>query len=171
VPLLLKALEHADQELKHEIILLLGSFAKQEMAWPLYQMITDAVNALSNLRDDCILSLMLERLEHGPMEQKRCILLNLWRFYSRREEVISVYLRYLDHKDADLRFDALVVLATMTEAGERVATYRKCLGDKDPRIRALALKELNEVSTKDLLELRDKFRDMLSDPDIEVGRQ
>jgi HEAT repeat protein len=248
VPLLLKALEHADHELKHEIILLLGSFAKQEMAWPLYQMITDpdedeelrrdasiqlsvispflkepqplidhlledikspdpelrlhaafalgwegnlqaaipliellydsdirvqqtAVDALSNLRDDRILSLMLERLEHGPMEQKRCILLNLWRFYSRREEVISVYLRYLDHKDADLRFDALVVLATMTEAGERVATYRKCLGDKDPRIRALALKELNEVSTKDLLELRDKFRDMLSDPDIEVGRQ
>jgi HEAT repeat protein len=161
VPLLLKALEHADHELKHEIILLLGSFAKQEMAWPLYQMITDpdedeelrrdasiqlsvispflkepqplidhlledikspdpelrlhaafalgwegnlqaaipliellydsdirvqqtAVDALSNLRDDRILSLMLERLEHGPMEQKRCILLNLWRFYSRR---------------------------------------------------------------------------------------
>jgi HEAT repeat protein len=247
VPLLLKALEHADHELKHEIILLLGSFAKQEMAWPLYQMITDpdedeelrrdasiqlsvispflkepqplidhlledikspdpelrlhaafalgwegnlqaaipliellydsdirvqqtAVDALSNLRDDRILSLMLERLEHGPMEQKRCILLNLWRFYSRREEVISVYLRYLDHKDADLRFDALVVLATMTEAGERVATYRKCLGDKDPRIRALALKELNEVSTKDLLELRDKFRDMLSDPDMQVKK-
>jgi HEAT repeat protein len=44
------------------------------------------------------------------------------------------------------------------------------LGDKDPRIRALALKELNEVSTKDLLELRDKFRDMLSDPDMQVKK-
>jgi HEAT repeat protein len=170
VPLLLKALEHADHELKHEIILLLGSFAKQEMAWPLYQMITDAVNALSNLRDDRILSLMLERLEHGSLEQKRCILFNLWRFYSKREEVISVYLRYLDHENADLRFDALVVLATMTEAIEYIATYRKCLKDKDPRIRALALKELNEVNTKDLLELRDEFRDMLSDPYMQVKK-
>lgn len=247
VPLLLKALKHADDELKHEIILLLGSFAKQEMLWPLYQIITDpdededlrrdasiqlsvispflkepqplidrlledikspdpelrlhaafalgwegnlqaaipliellydsdirvqqtAVNALSNLRDDRILSLMLERLEHGPLEQKRCILLNLWRFYSKRGEVISVYLRYMDHENADLRFDALVLLATMTEAGEHIATYRKCLKDKDPRIRALALKELHEVNTKDLLELRDEFRDMLSDPDMEVKK-
>lgn len=247
VPLLLKALKHADDELKHEIILLLGSFAKQEMVWPLYQMITDpdedeelrrdasiqlsvispflkepqplidrlledikspdpelrlhaafvlgwegnlqaaipliellydsdirvqqtAVNALSNLRDDRILSLMLERLEHGPLEQKRCILLNLWRFYSKREEVISIYLRYLDHENADLRFDALVLLATMTEAGEHIATYRKCLKDKDPRIRASALKELHEFNIKDLLELRDEFRDMLSDPDMEVKK-
>jgi HEAT repeat protein len=247
VPLLLKALEHADHELKHEIILLLGSFAKQEMVWPLYQMITDpdedeelrrdasiqlsvispflkepqplidrlledikspdpelrlhaafalgwegnlqatipliellydsdirvqqtAVNALSNLRDDRILSLMLERLEHGPLEQKRCILFNLWRFYSKRDEVVSVYLKYLNHEDADLRFDALVLLATMTEAVEHIATYRKCLKDKDPRIRALALKELHEVNTKDLLELRDEFRDMLSDHDMEVKK-
>ena len=247
VPLLLKALEHADDELKHEIILLLGSFAKQEMAWPLYRIMTDpdesdesrhfasiqlsvistflkepqpltdqlledikspdpelrinaafalgwegnaeaaipltellydsnidvqatAVNALSNLRDDRILSLMLERLEHGPLEQKRSILFNLWRFYSKREEVVSVYLGHLAHENADLRFDALVLLATMTETIEYIATYRKCLKDKDPRIRALALKELNEVNTKDLLELRDEFRDMLSDPYMEVKK-
>ena len=245
VPLLLKALKHADDELKHEIILLLGSFAKQEMAWPLYRIMIDpgeseevrhsasiqlsvistflkepqpltdqlledikspdpelrlnaafalgwegnaeaaipltallydsntdvqatAVNALSNLRDDRILSLMLERLEHGPMEQKRCILSNLWRFYSKREEVVSVYLRYLDHEDADLRFYALALLATMAEAIEYVVTYRKCLMDKDARIRALALKELHEVNIKDLLELKDEFRDMLSDPDMQV---
>lgn len=247
VPLLLKALKHADHKLKHKIMFLLGNFAKQEMAWPLYRIMTDpdeseesrhfasiqlsvistflkepqpltdqlledikspdpelrinaafalgwegnaeaaipliellydsdidvqatAVNALSNLRDDRILSLMLERLEHGPLEQKRCILFNLWRFYSKREEVVSVYLGHLAHENADLRFDALVLLATMTETIEYIATYRKCLKDKDPRIRALALKELNEVNTKDLLELRDEFRDMLSDPYMEVKK-
>jgi len=245
VPLLLKAFKDADDKLKHKIMFLLGSFAKQEAAWPLYQIMIDpdeseeirhsasiqlsvispflkepqplidqlledlkspdpelrlnaafalgwegntqaaipliellydpdvdvqatAVNALSNLRDDRILGLMLERLEHGPREQKRTILFNLWRFYSKREEVVSIYLKYLNHEDADLRFDALVLLATMTEAMEHIATYRKCLKDKDPRIRALALKELNEVSTKDLLELRSELRDMLSDPDMEV---
>lgn len=245
IPLLLKALKHADHELKQEIILLLGSFAKQEVAWPLYQMIIDrgeneeirhlasiqlgvifpflqepqglidrlledlkspdpelranaafalgwegntqaaiplvellydadiqvqqtAVNALSNMRDDRILTLLLERLEYGPLEQKRSILFNLWRFYSREKEVVSVYLKYLDHENADLRFDALVLLASVTEAKEYIPTYRKCLDDKDPRVRALALRELNEVRREDLLGLKQEIRDMLSDPSMEV---
>jgi HEAT repeat protein len=247
VPLLLKALKHADHELKHEIIFLLGSFAKQEVAWPLYQMVTDpdeheeirhfasiqlsvispflkepqplidrlledikspdpelrlhaafalgwegnsqaaipliellydsdirvqqtAVNALSNLRDDRILNLMLERLEHGPLEQKRCILINLWRFYSKRDEVVSVYLKYLNHEDADLRFDALVLLSLVTETREHIPVYRKCLSDKDLRIRALALKHLDELSSEDLLGFKKEIEAMLSDPNMEVKK-
>lgn len=247
VPLLLKALKHADHELKHEIIFLLGSFAKQEVAWPLYQMVTDpdeheeirhfasiqlsvispflkepqplidrlledikspdpelrlhaafalgwegnsqaaipliellydsdirvqqtAVNALSNLRDDRILNLMLERLEHGPLEQKRCILINLWRFYSKRDEVVSVYLKYLNHEDADLRFDASVLLSLVTETREHIPVYRKCLSDKDPRIRALALKHLDELSSEDLLGFKKEIEAMLSDPNMEVKK-
>ena len=245
VPLLLKALKHADQELKHEIILLLGSWAKQEVAWPLYEILADtkenkdirnsasielsvifpflkepqplldrlledlksphaglriyaafalgwegntqaaipliellydsdirvqqtAVNALSNMRDDRIFSLMLERLEHGPFEQKRCILLNLWRFYSKHKEVISVYLKYLNHKDADLRFNTLVLLGSITEAKDYVSVYRRCLRDKDTRIRALALRELNEVNREDLLGLKEEIEEMLSEPDMKV---
>lgn len=245
VPLLLKALKYANQELKHEIILLLGSWAKEEVAWPLYEILADpkenedirnsasiqlsvvfsflkepqplidrlledlkspdpelrlhaafalgwegntqaaipliellydsdirvqqtAVNALSNLRDDRILSLMLERLEHGPLEQKRCILFNLWRFYSKREEVVSVYLKYLDHDDADLRFDALVLLRSVVETKEYIQVFRKCLRDRDLRIRALALKGLSEVSREDLLGFKKEIEAMLSDPDMEV---
>ncbi len=245
VPLLLKALKYADQELKHEIILLLGSWAKQEVAWPLYEILTDtkenkdirnsasielsvifpflkepqplldrlledlkspraelriyaafalgwegntqaaipliellydsdirvqqtAVNALSNMRDDRIFSLMLERLEHGPFEQKRCILLNLWRFYSKHKEVISVYLKYLNHDNADLRFNALVLLGSITEVKDYVSVYRRCLRDKDTRIRALALRELNEANREDLLEFKEEIEEMLSEPDMKV---
>jgi HEAT repeat protein len=245
VPLLLKALKYADQELKHEIILLLGSWAKQEVAWPLYEILADtkenkdirnsasielsvifpflkepqplldrlledlkspdaelriyaafalgwegntqaaipliellydsdirvqqtAVNALSNMRDDRIFSLMLERLEHGPFEQKRCILLNLWRFYSKHKEVISVYLTYLNHEDADLRFNALILLGSITEAKDYVSVYRRCLRDKDTRIRALALRELNEVNREDLLGFKEEIEEMLSEPDMKV---
>jgi len=245
VPLLLKALKYADQELKHEIILLLGSWAKQEVAWPLYEILTDtkenkdirnsasielsvifpflkepqplldrlledlksphaelriyaafalgwegntqaaipliellydsdirvqqtAVNALSNMRDDRIFSLMLERLEHGPFEQKRCILLNLWRFYSKHKEVISVYLTYLNHENADLRFNALVLLGSITEAKDYVSVYRRCLKDKNIRIRALALRELNEANREDLLGFKDEIEEMLSEPDMKV---
>jgi len=245
VPLLLKALKYADQELKHEIILLLGSWAKQEIAWPLYEILVDtkenkdirnsasielsvvfpflknpqpildrlledikstdaelriyaafalgwegntqaaipliellydsdirvqqtAVNALSNMRDDRIFSLMVERLEHGPFEQKRCILLNLWRFYSKQKEVISIYLKYLKHEDANLRFNALVLFASITEAKDYVAVYSTCLRDKDSRIRALALRELNEVNTEELLGLKEDIETMLSEPDMKV---
>lgn len=245
VPLLLKALKIANYDLKQQIILLLCSLAKQEVAEPLYKMIVDpdtdqnvrhlasihlsitfpflknpqplianlledlkspdpqlrmnagfalgwqgntkaaipliellydpdievqqtAVNALSNLRDDRVLSLMLERLEHGPIEQKRCILFNLWRFYSRQKEVIPVYLKYLDHEEADLRLDALVLLGLITDINNHVPVYRKCLSDQDPNIRALALKRLGELDRERLLELRGEIELMLSDPHMKV---
>jgi len=247
VPVLLKALRHADRHLRHEIMLLLGSFAKQEVAWPLYEMMTDpheaeesrhdasiqlsmifpflkdpqpiidrllehlthddplmrmnaafalgwegntqaaiplierlydpdtrvqqnAVNALANLRDDRILYLMLERLEHGSRDQKRAILFNLWRFYSRRDEVVSVYLEYLNHDDDDLRFDALVLLGLVTDAKTHLDIYVQSLRDQDPRIRALALRELAEFGKEDLLSLKKTIEGMLSDPEMGVKR-
>ena len=247
VPVLLKALRHADRDLKHEIMLLLGSFAKQELAWPLYELMVDpqeseesrhdasiqlsvispflkdpqpmidrliddlthedplmrlnaafalgwegnaqaaiplierlydpdtrvqqnAVNALANLRDDRILYLMLERLEHGSRDQKRAILFNLWRFYSRRDEVVSVYLRYLHHDDDDLRFDALVLLGLVTDAGTHLEVYVNALSDPDPRIRALALRELAEFEKEDLLPLKKTIERMLLDPEMGVKR-
>lgn len=247
IPLLLKAMRHADREMKHEIMLLLGSFAKQEVAWPLYEIMTDpnesedthhdasiqlsvifsflkdpqplidrllkdvksrdplmrvnaafalgwegnaqaaipliellydpddrvqqsAVNALSNLRDDRIFSLMLERLEHGSLEQKRTILLNLWRFYSKRDEVVSVYLKYLEHENDDLRFDALVLLGLITDVRDYLNVYVRSLSDPNPRIRGLALKDLAELGKDELSGLKSKIKEMLSDGEMDVKR-
>lgn len=247
IPVLLKGLKFADNKVKRKIIMLLGGFAKQEIAVHLYQMITDkaeddeirhfasvqlsvtlpflkerqdhidnllallkdpepemrmhaafalgwegnvqaaipliellydsdiqvqqtAVNALSNLRDDRILNLMIERLEHGPLEQKRSILFNLWRFYSKRREVEAVYLQYLNHKDADLRFDALVLLGTITHPENHFATYLKCLDDESGRIRALALKQIVQAGSEKTASLQEKLTRMLSDSDPEVKR-
>jgi HEAT repeat protein len=225
-PVLLRALKHADRDLKWEIMCVLGTLAKEEVAWPLYQMMVDpsekdevrhdaaiqlsvigpflkdpksladrlleeieisdpkrrlhatfalgwrrnfpaaislierlydsdlrvqqaAVTALCNLRDDRILGLLLDRLDHGPIEQKRTILFNLWRFYSKKEEVTKVYLKYLDHEDAELRFDALV--------------------DSDGRIRGLALKRLSEEGKqKDLESLKGEIGAFLNDPDMSI---
>jgi hypothetical protein len=49
-----------------------------------------------------------------------------------------------------------------------VTVYRKCLRDKDTRIRALALRELNEVNREDLLGLKEEIEEMLSEPDMKV---
>ena len=245
VPLLLKALRFADRKLKHRIVLLLGGFAKQDIAWPLYHIMVDpeededvrhnaaiqlsvtiphlgdplplterllddlrnpapelranaafalgwegnfraaipliellydsdiqvqqtAVNALSNLRDDRILNLLIERLEHGPREQKRCILYNLWRFYTKRDAVRNVYLDYLERDDDDLRFDALVLLGAVARPNEYLEVYRKCLRDRDPRIRELALKSLVEFNESDLMQLKDEIHFLLGDPEMKI---
>ena len=248
VSLLLRATKHADRDLKREIMFVLGTFAKEQVVWPLYEIMIDssedeearhdaaiqlsvigpflkdpqplveclmkevensdaerrlhatfamgwkgndhaaipligrlydkdvrvqqtAVNALSNLRDDRILNLLLDRLEHGPLEQKRTILFNLWRFYSKQEEVTEVYLKYLEHDDPDLRFDALVCLGPMTETRHYFEVYRKCLRDSDARIRELALKRLAEDARESVLQLfRVEIEGLLDDPNMKVKK-
>jgi len=247
VPFLCRAFKYAPAELKHKILLLMGSFPKEEVAWTLYHIMTDlqeseeirqaasvqlsvtasfladpqpfvdklisalqgvdptakrlaafalgwegnaqaaipliellydtdtevqqtAVNALSNLRDDRILNLLLERLDHGPLDQKRAILYNLWRFYSRRQEVVAVYLKYLEHPDEDLRFDALVLLGPVVEAEAYIETYGRCLNDRSPRVRCLALEYLLAVDARCFGEITMKIKGLLSDPDHEVRR-
>jgi HEAT repeat protein len=248
IPLLLKAMKLADRDFKYEIMLVLGSFAKQEAVWPLYDMMTDpseteevrqdaaihlsvvgpfikdpqplidkllneiessdaerrlhatfaigwrgnfqaataliarlydtdlrvqetAVNALCNLRDDRILELLVDRLEHGPMEQKRSILFNLWRFDSREEKVRKIYLKYLEHKDPDIRFDALVCLGPVAQARDYPEVYRKCLKDEDSRLRELALKRLAEETGESILKsLRAEIEPLLDDPDMKVKK-
>lgn len=245
IPLLLKTLKYADPDLKQEIIMLLGGFAKQDVVWPLYRIMIDpdeseevrhcasiqlsvtasflkdtqqiidcllediknkdperrrnaafalgwesntraaipliellydpdidvqqiAVNALSNLRDDRILSLMLERLEHGHIEQKRCILFNLWRFYSKRDEVISVYLKYMEDSSDTIRFDTLVVFGLVTETADYIPVYLKCLIDKNYRIRELALKRLADLPADRLPALKEDVEALLTDPEAKV---
>jgi HEAT repeat protein len=246
IPLLLKAMKHADRDLKREIMFVLGTFAKEEVIWPLYDMMTDslekedirhdaaiqlsvigsllkdpqalidrllkqiensdaeqrlyatfaigwegnfqaatsligrlydtdprvqqtAVNALCNLRDDKILDLLLDRLKHGPLDQKRTILFNLWRFDSKGESVTQVYLKHLAHENPELRFDALVCLGPITKVQDHLDVYRTCLKDKDDRIRELALKRLSEEAGTSVLELlRREIEGLLHDPNMEI---
>jgi HEAT repeat protein len=246
--LLLRAMKHADRDLKREIMLVLGSFAKEKVLWPLYDLMTDpsenedirhdaaiqlsvigpliknpqplidrlleeikssdaerrlhatfaigwegnfqaatsligrlydadtrvqqtAVNALCNLRDDRILDLLVDRLEHGPVEQKSAILFNLWRFDSKGERVRQIYLKCLEHEEPDIRFEALVCLGPITEIRDYPEVYRKCLKDKDERIRELALKRLAEEAGSTVVEmLRVDIENLLDDANMKVKK-
>lgn len=247
VPLLLKALRHADRQLKHRIILLLGGFAKEEIAWPLYEMMTDAsedevlrhdasiqlsvtmpflrqpqtlvdrllaalrstepelrayaafalgwkgnaqaaislidllydpdplvqqaaVNALANLQDDRIFSLLVDRLERADLEQRRSIIYNLWRFAGKHPEAATVYLRSIDSKEDELRFDALVLLGLISNVRDHLAVYRRCMKDDDPKIRELAFRELAALSPSELDPLRGEIEAGLKDPNMAVKR-
>ena len=176
---LLKDMESSDAELRLHATFAIGWEGNHQAAIPLIERLYDsdirvqqtAVNALCNLRDDRILHLLLERLENGPLLQKRCILLNLWRFYSRQEEVNEVYLRYLEHENPVLRFDALVLLKHVGDEDRKyLKVYRKCLKDEDNRIRKLALERLDEENASRWLELKEEIEALLHDPHMEVKR-
>ncbi len=247
VPLLLKALKHADRSLKSRIVLLLGGFAGEDIVWPLYRLLTDpgeeeevrhdaaiqlsvtgsflrqpqalidqlvaalkntdptvragaafalgwrgnaaaaipliellydpdvqvqqaAVNALSNLQDDRILGLLLDRLNHAPLEQRRSILYNLWRFSDRLETVTEVYLRILDHTEDELRVDALVLLGMIGGMKHHLSAYQKFLKDTNARIRELAYKELAGLTPQELVAFRSDIEAGLADPEAKVKR-
>lgn len=56
IPLLLKAMELADRDFKREIMLLLGSFAKEAVVWPLYAIMTDSSES-EDIRHDAAIHL------------------------------------------------------------------------------------------------------------------
>jgi hypothetical protein len=245
IPLLLSALKFGDNALKQKIILLLGSSAKQEIAWPLYKMLSNpmeneeiryisaiqlrviaptlkdsqplidrlisdlesedpemrmyaasalgwngnfqaaipliallfdsdmdvmqaAVNSLTDLGDDRIFIILTNRLKYGSLDQKRCILFNLWHLTSKQHEVINVYLEYLNHPNAELRYDSLVLLRALSEPEECLDAYIQCLNDDDSRIRLLALECIGEADKNRIVDFKKKITAMYADPDLDV---
>lgn len=245
VPLMLNALKYADNAQKQKIILLLGTSAKNEIAWPLYKMLSDpleneeiryiasiqlrvifptlkdsqpiidrllldlesddadmrmyaasamgwngnfqaaipliallfdsdidvmqsAVNALTDLGDDRVFAVLHDRLKHGNLEQKRCILFNLWHLSSKQDEVVKVYLDYLQNSNAELRYDSLVLLRALTEPEELLDACIQCLNDEDSRIRLLALECIGEADRNRIVDFKKKIAAMYADPDLDV---
>jgi HEAT repeat protein len=172
-------IESSDAERRLHATLALGWRGNSQSAISLIERLYDsddrvqqaAVNALCNLRDDRVLDLLLDRLNNGRVEQKRVILFNLWRFHFNREKVTAVYLKYLEHENPDLRFDALVCLGPITQVQDYIDVYRKCLRDKDGRIRELVLKRLAEEGSASVPEsLRAEIQALFDDPDMKVKR-
>ncbi len=154
----------------------LGWEGNTQAVVPLIELIYDktpvvqenAINSLFNIGDDRILNLLLDRLEHAELEQKRIILFNLWRFKSKKEEVIPVYKKYLIHDNADLRFDALACLGVVLDKVELMDIYRKCFKDSSPKVRRLAISQIGKANPEEIADLKDEIEELFFDPDFEV---
>ena len=88
VPLLLRAMKHADGELRREIMLVLGSFAKEESVWPLYEIMADASES-EEVRSDAAIQLSVM----GPLLRES-------------QPLIDRLLEDIGSSDADLRLHA-----------------------------------------------------------------
>ncbi|MEJ2476620.1 MAG: HEAT repeat domain-containing protein [Desulfobacterales bacterium] len=172
------ALKNTDPIVRAGAAFALGWRGNAAAAIPLIELLYDpdvqvqqaAVNALSNLQDDRILGLLLDRLNHASLEQRRSILYNLWRFSDRLEKVTEVYLRILDHTEDELRVDALVLLGMIGGMKHHLPAYRKLLKDTNARIRELAYKEMAGLTPQELVAFRSDIEAGLSDPEAKVKR-
>ncbi|MDA8138326.1 MAG: HEAT repeat domain-containing protein, partial [Desulfobacteraceae bacterium] len=122
-----------------------------------------AVSALSNIRDERLFSYLADRLLRGSKEQKRCILYHLGCFTSKQKEVVQICAHYLSNMDADLRYDALVVLDAVSNKEKPIHLYLHCLKDTDVRIREQALVYLSGLDSRRLKGVETCVRPLLKD--------
>jgi len=168
---LLTDLGHPDSILRANAAFALGWEGNQRAVAALVDALCDkdmevqqaAVSALSNIRDDRLFVFLADRLKRGGKEQQRCILYHLGEFTSRRKEVQRICTRYLSHIDADLRYDALVVLDAICDDEKPLSLYARCLQDKDERIREQALHYMAKADECHLDEVVQHVHPLLKD--------
>lgn len=123
-----------------------------------------AVSALTNINDDRLFTALAGRLKRGAKEQQRAILYHLSCFTRRRAAIAAICAEFLSHPDADLRYDALVVLDTVSQKEKPLEIYLGCLHDNDPRIREQAFALLAQTDRQRLKALLPHLQRLLHDP-------
>ncbi len=130
ISILLKALRIGDIDLRRQILLLLGSFAKEKVVWPLFQIMCDE-NEPDELRDQAAIHLgVLGAFFSDPQSLNR-------RLISILED---------EQEDKDLRVRAILALGWEGNI-HAVLPLINCLYDPD--------EEIQEVAVNALCNLRD----------------
>lgn len=173
---LIADLGHTDAVVRANAAFALGWEDNQRSVQALIDLLCDedvevqqaAVSALSNIRDDRLFVCLSDRLARGSKEQQRCILYHLCCFSSRLQEVTDICIRYLYNNDADLRYDALIVLDAVSGTQKPLSIYLQCLRDNDARLREQALIYLAAADECQQKELMPHIRPLLHDPSANI---
>ncbi len=164
-------LNHADPFMRATAAFALGWEGNQRAIDALLDALCDqdlevqqaAVSALTNIKDERLFAELTQRLVSGSKEQQRCILYHLCCFPARQKEVEQICSAYLSHPDADMRYDALVVLDAVSGGDKPLPLYLQCLKDPDPRIREMALVYLAAEDKPRLIALEPEVRPLTQD--------
>jgi HEAT repeat protein len=132
--LLLKAIKLADRQLKREIMLVLGSFAKDEILWPLYEMMTDASEDEEVRHDASIgLSVIGSSLKDA-------------------QPLLERLLKELESTDAKRRLNATFALGWRGNAQAAIPLIER-LYDLDERVQQTAVNALCNLRDDRILDL------------------
>lgn len=135
IPLLLKALKYADRDLKREILLVLGSFAKEQTVWPLYDIMTDPLQA-EEVRHDAAIQLSVI----APFSKKDGQAL----FDRLAEEITS--------PEAERRLHATFAMGWEGNSQAAIPLIER-LYDSDPRVQQTAVNALCNLRDDRILDL------------------
>lgn len=127
-----------------------------------------AVNALATIGNETAFIFLVENLSTGTREQRKNILYNLYRFSSKKNEVIALYRSFISGPDTQLRYDALVMYNAVVGVDEAVADYLQCLSDKQDCVREIALTRLMAADVKKLTGITYHLEPLLHDSDDRV---
>jgi HEAT repeat protein len=126
------------------------------------------VAALSSVGDVRVFELLTARLKVGILEERRCILLNLWRFAEQIPGVEDVYINCMEAIPTDLRVDALFALSMLPLSTTILEAYRWLLADEDPRIRRQVLENLAVTDPADYDPVKELIHLLLADKNAQV---
>ena len=123
IPLLLRVLKLGELKLRRKIILLLGSFAKEDVYWPLYEIMCDPEEP-DELRDQAALHLSVI----GP-------------FLDDPHALIKKLIADLKNPDTDIKVRAILALGWEGNMGAALSLI-ECLYDLDEEIQEVAVSAL-----------------------------
>jgi len=123
VPLLLRALPQGDLELRREILLLLGTFAKEEISWPLYAIMTDPREP-DEFRDQAAIYMSV-----------------IGAFLDDPQPLIRRLVADLDNGDPEMKVRAVIALGWEGNL-QAVLPLIECLYDSDQEIQEVAVTAL-----------------------------
>jgi len=173
---LMEILQNADPELRNHAAIALGWQKNVEAIPALTRLLSDpdaqvhqsAATALADIGEPLTFDTLRERLATASSDLKRAILYNLWRFSTRRKDAESVYLDHLEDLNEQTRYDALVLLGTVSHPARHLGVYEKALDSSNPMARVLALNRLAKVDAGDLKCFESKIRKLSLDVDSQV---
>jgi hypothetical protein len=173
---LMEILQNADPELRNHAAIALGWQKNVEAIPALTRLLSDpdaqvhqsAATALADIGEPLTFDTLRERLATASSDLKRAILYNLWRFSTRRKDAESVYLDHLEDSNEQTRYDALVLLGTVSHPARHLGVYEKALDSSNPMARVLALNRLSKVDAGDLKRFESKIRKLSLDVDSQV---
>ncbi|BBO90468.1 hypothetical protein DSCOOX_36480 [Desulfosarcina ovata subsp. ovata] len=126
------------------------------------------VSAMVSVGDGYVFEFLTTRLQVGLMEEKRSILLHLWRFAEKFPDVESVYIENMGDIPMELRVDGLTGLGMLPLTTRIVDFYRRLLADREPRVRLQVLDNLLGCKADDYHLLKEEIRLLLNDGDLPV---
>ena len=173
---LTKNLNHPDPFTRALTVFALGWEGNYSAAIALIEKIYDpdievqqaSVDALTNLGDQRIFSFLVDRLEYAPMDQKKVILYNLANFTDYHEQLIDIYLKYMEHDDPELRCDALAVMGSIAASEDFMAAIQRGLKDPNRQVKTLCLENLSDFSSDELISISSEIIALTKDPEPSV---